>query len=69
MTEQKGNSATRAKRKYNSANYERIALDVRKGMKEEYKRAAEACGMSISAYVQEAVKEKMERDKAKTTEA
>lgn len=62
-------SATRAKRKYNDANYERIPLDVRKGTKELYKEAAEKAGMSLNAYIQAAVSEKMERDNQTEGEA
>lgn len=69
MANPRGEAANKAKRKYNDATYERIPLDVKKGLKAVYKEAAEAAGISLNSYIQEAMKEKMERDKAKTTEA
>lgn len=54
-------AASRAKRKYNDANYERIPLDVKKGMKAVYKAAADAEGMSLNGYIQKAMEEKMKR--------
>ncbi|MEK8132891.1 transcriptional regulator [Paenibacillus filicis] len=63
MEENKPTAATKAKRKYNDANYERIPLDVRKGTKAEYKAAADRAGKSLNAYIQEAVEEKMKREK------
>ncbi|MBA9088830.1 putative HicB family RNase H-like nuclease [Fontibacillus solani] len=67
MANPKGEAANKAKRKYNDANYERIPLDVKRGLKAVYKEAADAKGMSLNSYIQEAIKEKMERDN-KTTE-
>lgn len=69
MANPKGEAANKAKRKYNDANYERISLDVKLGLKSVYKEAAEAAGMSLNSYIQEAVKEKMERETNKTTKA
>ena len=46
-----GKAATRAKNKYNGANYDRVALSVPKGDKERYKAAAEARGMSLNQFI------------------
>jgi len=60
-------ASTRAKRKYNDANYVRIVLDVKPEVKEEIAEAAKEEGMSMAAYIQGAVREKKER-KAKEQE-
>ena len=54
-----GKAATRAKNKYNGANYDRIALSVPKGDKERYKAAAEARGMSLNQFIVAAIEEKI----------
>lgn len=46
-----GKAATKAKNKYNGANYDRISLSVPKGKKEEYKAKAEAKGKSLNQYI------------------
>lgn len=51
-----GNSATRAKNKYNGANYDRISLSVPKGQKDELKTFVEDCGYaSINQFVIDAI--------------
>lgn len=45
--------------KYNKENYEQILLRVRKGEKEKIKVAAKDEGKSITAYIMEAVEEKI----------
>lgn len=57
-----GTSATKAKNKYAEKNYERIALVVKKGEKEKIRAAAEQHGMSLNAFIVEAIAEKMERN-------
>ena len=52
----------RADEKWSKANYESVALRVRKGTRETWRQAADSVGMSLAAYIQAAVKEKMERD-------
>lgn len=42
---------------------ESVALRVRKGTRDIWRQAADRAGMSLAAYIQTAVKEKMERDK------
>lgn len=53
----------KADEKWSKANYESVALRVRKGTREIWREAADRAGMSLAAYIQTAVKEKMERDK------
>ena len=45
-------ASTKAKNKYNSANYDRIAVQVKKGMREQLKQAATDRGYdSLNAYI------------------
>lgn len=54
--------------KYNAANYDRIELRVDKGKKEDVQAHAARHGMSVNAYINAAIDEKMERDGVTTTE-
>lgn len=58
-----GSSATKAKNKYNQKNYDRFILNLPKGEKERYKDIAEKANMSLSAYIIQAIEEKIQRDK------
>ena len=49
-------------KEYNKENYEQILMRVRKGEKEKIKAAAEAEGKSVTAYIMEAVGEKMSKE-------
>ncbi len=60
-----GSSATKAKNKYNQKNYDRFILNLPKGEKERYKKIAEDLDMSLSAYIIQAIEEKIFRDKQK----
>ena len=62
MAENQGKASTRAKNKYNAANYERIALVVPKGQKEQIKEHAEQRGESINGFVKRAIDETIKRD-------
>lgn len=62
MAETNGKASTRAKNKYNAANYDRIALQVKKGKREELKAHAEKQGESLNAFINRAINETMERD-------
>lgn len=53
----------KADEKWSKANYESVALRVRKGVRETWRQAADRAGMSLAAYIQAAVKEKMDREK------
>ena len=57
-------SQKRATLKWHKENYVRIPLDVRPPVKEQIKRAADAAGMTVGAYIKLAVSEKMARDAA-----
>lgn len=58
-------SKMRAVERYNSKNYERFTVRVKKGKKEEIDNFASAQGMSTNAFINEAIDEKMEREEAK----
>lgn len=58
-----GTAATRAKNKYNTENYERIALSVPKGSKDIIKSHAESRGESVNGFINRAISEAIERDK------
>ena len=53
----------KAVRKYKENNYERIELSVPKGKKAVIKDFAEKQNKSVNGFVNEAIDEKMERDK------
>lgn len=57
-----GTPATKAKNKYNQKSYDRFILNLPKGEKERYKKVAEQAGMSLSAYIIQALEEKIARD-------
>ena len=61
MEEKKQNASTRAKRKYNEKNYDRLTMNIKKGKKEELKSIAEQQGQSLNAFVLSAIDEKIER--------
>ena len=46
-----GTAATRAKNKYNSANYDQLHISVPKGKKQEYQQIAINAGKSLSQYI------------------
>ena len=52
----------RAVHKYVKNNYDRLELSVPKGEKEEIQQAAKQAGQSVNAYVNEAVKRRMEQE-------
>lgn len=68
MEETKGTPQTRAKNKYNAKAYDRIALQVKKGRKDIIKAHAENRGESLNGFINKAIDEKMERDKANKAE-
>jgi len=53
----------RANAKYNAKAYDRIEIKVKKGKKDVIKDFAASKGKSINEFVNEAVDEKMEREK------
>lgn len=50
-----GKSQTRAKNKYNAKAYDRLSVFVKKGIKDEWKSEAEKQGLSLNAFVEQAV--------------
>ena len=55
MENKKGKAATRAKNKYNAANYDRLSPFVRKGKKDRYKKAATLAGYSLNQFMEKAM--------------
>ena len=60
-----GRTSAASHNKYNAKAYDRIGLMVQKGQKDTIKAHAESQGESVNAFVQRAISEAMERDKAK----
>jgi len=52
-------------KEYNKKNYEQILMRVRKGTKEKIKAVAESEGKSVTAYIMEALEEKMMYNKGR----
>lgn len=48
---------------FNKANYDRVEIVTPKGQKAKIKNAAQAAGQSVSEYINQAIKERMEREK------
>ena len=56
MEERRGTAATKAKNKYNAANYDRLYPYVKKGKKERYQQAAKAGGYeSLNDFLEKAM--------------
>ena len=62
MAESAGKASTKAKNKYNAANYDSLRIIVPKGKKEVIKAYAEAKGESINGFVNRAIEETILRD-------
>lgn len=60
--EKRGKASTRAKDKYNAANYDQVKFWTPKGEREKIDEAAARAGMSRNSYIALAIKEKMERE-------
>lgn len=56
-----GKSATRAQNKYNAKTYDRIALVVPKGKKEEIRAFAEKNGESVNGFINRLINEAMDK--------
>ncbi len=54
--------ATTAKNKYNAKTYDRIALQVKKGEREQLRQHAEQRGESLNGFINRAIRETVERD-------
>lgn len=60
-----GNSATKAKNKYNKAVYDQISIKPPKGTKSQWQSEAEKHGENLTEYITNAVKMRMESDRKK----
>lgn len=58
----------KATAKYEQQNYDKVLLRLEKGKKDKIKLHAENRGESLNGFINKAIDEKMERDKASTTE-
>lgn len=59
MEEQKGKASTRAKNKYNAANYDSLRIVIPKGQKSTVEAAATKVGESVNLYTQKALLARM----------
>ena len=57
-----GKASTRAQNKYIAKAYDRVNLTMPKGKKEKIQEQADSKDMSVNAYINAAIDEKMERD-------
>ncbi len=58
----KSDAQRKAVAKYNSANYDKILVTVKKGHREELKAHAAARGESLNGFILRAIAEALERD-------
>ena len=61
MEKKTGTAATKAKNKYNAANYDRLSPFVKKGKKDRYRAAAEAAGDSRNEVMEKAMDTRAEQ--------
>lgn len=54
-------TSTASKRKYNEKVYDRIALTVPKGKKEEYGQLAESKGMSLNGFINKLLEDSLNK--------
>lgn len=64
-----GNSATKAKNKYNKAVYDQISIKPTKGTKLQWRLEADKHGENLTEYITNAVKMRMESDRKKEEDA
>lgn len=63
MSEHKGKATTRAKNKYNAANYDNLRIVIPKGRKADVEAHAESRGLSVNGLVNELLREDMKIEK------
>lgn len=56
-----GKTSSEVKNRWNAKAYDRIELRVKKGQKDAIKAAADEAGLSLNAYIQQAIDERMKR--------
>ena len=54
----------RAKEKYEAKAYDRLSIVLIKGKKEEIQAAAAAAGLSVNAWVSQAIEDKLQKESA-----
>ena len=64
-----GNSATKAKNKYNTAVYDQISIKPLKGTKLQWRLEAEKHGENLTEYITNAIKMRMESDRKQEEDA
>lgn len=57
-----GRTSSAVKDRYNKKAYDTIVFRVYKGSKDIIKEAADAAGLSLNAYIVDAINEKMDRE-------
>lgn len=57
-----GKTSTASKNKWNSENYERVSLSIKKGTKEQLQKVAEENATSLNGYIKEAVRIQYRKD-------
>lgn len=60
---------TKASNKYNAKAYDRIALQVKKGQREEIRQFAESKGLSLNGYINKLISEDMNGSQSETQTA
>ena len=56
-----GRTSSEVKNRWNAKAYDRIELRVKKGQKDIIKAAADEAGLSLNAYIQQAIDERKKR--------
>lgn len=59
-----GKTSTASKNKWNANNYDQLRIIVKKGEKDIIKAYAESKGMSLNGYINQLIKDDMERSSA-----
>lgn len=62
MSDRVSKAQQRAVQKYVKNNYDRVVLTLPKGKRDEIRRHAEMCGMSMNSYIAKAIEEKIISD-------
>lgn len=60
-----GKTSSTVKNRYNEKAYDRLAITIPKGSKEEIEKRAKAEGLSLNGYVNKAIEEKMQVESLK----
>lgn len=63
-----GTAKTKAKNKYNAKTYDRISVNVKKGIKEKWKSEADRLGLSLNSLIENAVNQMIAIDNNEFTE-